>query len=435
MRLLKLILCSGTIMLGFSALAGTTAETTPLDGVAAIVNNAVITKSELLEEVLMAEKQIQQTSTIPPDRTALEKQVLEHLIGNEVQLQLAKKTGIQVDDAQLDNTIATIASQNQLTITQLREALTTEGMDYNKYRNKIRHQLIISQLHQRDISGDVHVSEQEITQFLQSPTGLGAMATEYRLGHILVGLPEAPTPEEIDKANVKAQNIVTQLREGKDFAQLALAESQGEHALQGGDLGWHKLPELPTLFERVVPTLKMHEIPEPLRSSSGFHIIKLLDKRNAAQQAMSTEKTLARHILIKTNAVTSDHDAKKRLNDLRQKILQGEDFEKLAKAHSADLGSASNGGSLGWVASDVLVPEFSQVMDKLGLEEISEPFQTSFGWHIVQVVDRQAQSGDEAMLRQKAKEMIQQRKFQEKQQAWVRQQRDEAYVKTYYENS
>lgn len=433
MRMLKqfsFFLCFTELFLTFAAFAGPM----PLDGVAAIVNDAIITKSELAQETKIAAQQIRQNSNTPPDPVALEKQVLEHLIMEEVQLQMAKRTGIQVDDPTLDNTIENIANQNGMSLSQLREALDQEGMDYRHYRNKIRHQMMVGQLHQRDIANDIHVSEQEVSQFLKSPQGMGSMTTEYRLGHILVALSEAPTPEETDAAQAKAQQIVAQLRQGEDFATLALAQSQGEQALNGGDLGWRKLPELPTIFEKIIPSLSVNDVPPPIRSSSGFHIIKLLDKRSVAQQAISVEKTLARHILIKTNAVTSDHDAKQRLTELRKKILQGEDFAQLAKTHSADLGSASNGGSLGWVSKEVLVPEFAQKMDNLGLQEISEPFQTSFGWHIVQVLEREKQTNDETNLRQKAKEMLHQRKIQEKLQAWARQLRDEAYVKTYYES-
>jgi peptidyl-prolyl cis-trans isomerase SurA len=406
------------------------AKAQALDGIAAVVNESIITKSELEKQVKMIEKQIQQSSHTTPDRAALEKQVLEHLITTEVQLQMAKRTGIQVDDIALDNAIENIAKQNQMSVTQLREAIAMEGLDYNHYRNNLRHQMIMSQLQQRDLQHDIQVSEQEINQFLQSPNGLGGMITEYRLGHILIPLSEAPSPEELETASQKVQLIVEKLKNGADFAQIALSESKGEHALHGGDLGWRKLPEMPTIFEKIVVNLKINEIPEPIRSSNGIHVIKLLDKRNAAAVA-GHAKTSVRHILIKTNAVTSDNEAKARLSEIRQKILQGEDFGQLAKTHSSDLASASKGGNLGWVSKDVLVPEFSEVMESLEINDVSEPFKSSFGWHIMQVLERKTQTADETALRQKAKEMLQQRKFEEKQQTWARQLRDEAYVVTF----
>lgn len=426
MRTLNKLLCSGMLVLSFQVQA----KAQTLDGIAAVVNESIITKSELEKQVKMIEKQIQQTSHTTPDRAALEKQVLEHLITTEVQLQMAKRTGIQVDDIALDNAIENIAKQNQMSVTQLREAIAMEGLDYNHYRNNLRHQMIMSQLQQRDLQHDIQVSEQEINQFLQSPNGLGGMITEYRLGHILVPLSEAPSPEELESATQKVQLILEKLKNGAEFAQIALSESKGEHALHGGDLGWRKLPEMPTIFEKIVVNLKVNEIPEPIRSSNGIHVIKLLDKRNAAAVA-GNAKTSVRHILIKTNAVTSDNDAKARLSEIRQKILHGEDFGQLAKTHSGDLASASKGGNLGWVSKDVLVPEFSEVMESLAINDVSEPFKSSFGWHIMQVLERKTQTADETALRNKAKEMLQQRKFEEKQQTWARQLRDEAYVVTF----
>ncbi|MBS0288836.1 MAG: peptidylprolyl isomerase [Proteobacteria bacterium] len=429
MRMLKTLLWCVALLVPFSAIS----KPQPIDGIAAIVNDAIITKSELMGQIKLVEQQLKQSGNALPDEKILHKQVLERLISTEVQLQLAKKTGIQVDDITLDNAIEKIAKENQMTISQMRQAISEQGLDFKQYRNNIRQQIMISQLQQRDLLHDIQISEQEINQFLQSPNGLGAMITEYRLGHILVPLSESPTPEELDKATQKVKDIIEKLRQGNDFAQVALSDSTGEHALNGGDLGWRKLPELPTIFEKIVPNLTVSEIPDAIRSPSGFHIIKLVDKRSGNSQQAATQKTLVRHILIKTNAVTSDSDAKTKLTQLRQKIIKGEDFEQLAKTHSADLASASNGGSLGWITKDVLVPEFSEVMESLNLKDISEPFKTSFGWHIMQVLERNAPSSDETALRQKAKDMLQHRKFQEKLQIWARQLRDEAYVKTYDE--
>lgn len=428
MRILKLLLCCGTMMVGTVY-----AKAQTLDGVAAVVNNAIITKSELTQQTKLISKQIEQGGNALPDIETLQRQVLDHLILKEIQHQFAHKTGITVTESSLDNAIANIAKQNHMTLTQMREALDQEGIDYDSYRDNVRHQIELNQLHQRDIVSDIHISEQEINQFLQSPNGLGGTMNEYRLGHILVPLSDSPSTEELDVAIQKTQEIMAQLREGKDFTQVAFSESKGEQALSGGDLGWRKLPELPTIFEKIVPSLQLKQIPEPIRSNSGFHIIMLMDKRIASQMNETVNKTLVRHILIKTNTNTSGKDAYQRIVELRQKIIQGDDFAQLAKANSADLASAGNGGSLGWVTNDVLVPEFSEQMDNLALHEISEPFQTSFGWHIVEVLDRKSQANDDAVIRQKAKEMLQQRKFEEKKEIWSRQLQDEAYVKRYYD--
>lgn len=426
MRILTLLICCGTMMVGT-----VWANPQPLDGVAAVVNNAIITKSELRQQTKLIEKQIEESGNTLPDEQTLQRQVLDHLILKEVQHQMAKRTGITVTETSLDNAIANIAKQNHMTLTELREALSREGIDYDNYRSNVRHQIEINQLQQRDIISDIHISEQEINQFLQSPNGMGGSMNEYRLSHILVPLSDSPSPEELDAANQKTQEIMNQLREGKDFAQVAFAESTGEQALNGGDLGWRKLPELPTIFEKVVTTLQINQVPEPIRSSSGFHIIMLMDKRIATQSENVINKTLVRHILIKPNTNISESDAYQKIMEIKQKIDKGGDFAQLAKSNSADLASAGNGGSLGWVTGDVLVPEFSEQMDKLALQEVSEPFQTSFGWHIVQVLDRKSQATDETLIRQKAKEMLQQRRFEEKREIWSRQLLDEAYIKRY----
>lgn len=427
MRISKGIFGLVALLASFNSLS----KPATIDSIAAIVNDSIITQSQLQQHVRMISQQIQASNTPMPERALLEKQVLEHLILNDIQLQLAKRTGIQVNQNDIDGAIENIAKQSQMSVTQLRETLAKEGLSYDHYRDNIRDQIVIHQLQQRDLMHDIHVSDQEIKQFLQSPTGLGGMSHEFRLSHILVPLPESPSPEEIDKASERANALIARLRTGEDFAQVAFAEAQGEQALNGGDLGWRKLPELPTLFEKVIPTINVGDIPNAIRSNSGFHIIKLIDKRGASQMQTSVEKTLVRHILIKTNTITSDHDAEKKLRDILEKINQGEDFAKLAKAHSADLGSSSNGGSLGWVTADVLVPEFSSKMQALALNEISQPFKSPFGWHIMQVQERKVQNDDEAAMRQKAKQMIQQRKYEEKLQTWARQLRDEAYVITY----
>ncbi|HRE31450.1 MAG TPA: peptidylprolyl isomerase, partial [Candidatus Berkiella sp.] len=400
MRILKALI--GCLVVSTCAYA----KPQPIDGIAAIVNDSVITRSELRNELEMVKQQIRHSGNTAPEHSILEKQVLEHLIMNEIQLQMAKKTGLQVDDNALDNAISTIAKQNGLSVTQLREAVNSQGMDYNQYRDNVRRQMTVSQLQQRDVLSGIQISEQEINQFLQSPNGLGGMVSEYRVGHILLSLSESPSPVEIDTAAQKAQLIINKLRQGEDFATLAMAESHGEGALQGGDLGWRRLPELPTLFEKIVSTLKVQDVPEPIRSSSGIHVIKLLEKRTAQQVIATIEKFHVRHILIKTNTVTSDRDALARLNDIRGKLNKGETFTQLAKAYSQDLASATNGGDLGWVTKDVLVPEFAEAMEKLALNELSEPVKTPFGWHLIEVQERQAHASDDIALRQKAREML-----------------------------
>lgn len=428
MRVLKILFLH--VFLLFSSLAWSKA--TPLDGIAAIVNEGIITKSQLADQLVRVEAQLRSSGNPVPDHKTLEKQVLDQMILTEIQMQMAKRTGIQIDDNTLDNAIEGIAQQNQMSVSQLREAVQSQGMTFNQYRNTIKQQIAISQLQQRDLLHDIQISEQEIDQFLKSQNGPQDLSVEYRLGHILIPLPEAPSPEVLNSAQNKANEIVKKLRDGADFAAIAIAESKDEKALDGGDLGWRKLPELPTIFEKIVISLNVKDVPLPIRSSSGFHVIKLIDKRQT--HASMPTKSLAQHILIKTNASTSDNDAKKRLDELRDKILKGEDFAKLAKTYSDDMATVSNGGKMGWVTPNMLVNEFNEEMNKLDINEVSQPFKTSFGWHIVQVLERKKASQDESGIRQQAKEMIQQRKFEEKVQTWARQLRDEAFVKVQIES-
>ena len=264
-------------------------DASPLDEIAAVVNDGIITKSELLEEVETVIAQMQQNNETP-QKTLLEKQVLEHLITKKIQLQTAKISGIQVDDAQLEKTIKKMAAGNGMDVPAFQKAVVNaSGMDFKNYREKLREQVTISQLRERDLLPNIQISEQEVTQFLNSPNGFGNMRTEYHLAHILIGLPASPSPEEVEAANKKVNELFAKLEKGEDFTQVALHHSQGEQALQGGDLGWRKAAEIPTLFEKVAPTLKEQEITSPIRSDSGFHIVKLLGKRNAADLE-ATEK-------------------------------------------------------------------------------------------------------------------------------------------------
>lgn len=405
------------------------AKLTELDRVIAIVNEKAITASELNIQLKIAHEELKQNNQPIPDAAILQKQVLEQLILQSLQLQMATRTGISVDDASVDEVIQNIASNNNMSLTQFKEALNQEGIEYGLYRQRLKNEKTISQLQQRDLFPELQVSEQEIEQFLNSPNAMGAMTTEYRLGHILISIPSSPTPEQIVAAEQKANDIYQNLQNQGDFKTLAIKESADNAALQGGDLGWRKLPELPQLFEHRVAGMKVNDIASPIRSASGFHIIKLLEKRRAKAPEHTIKKTQVRHILIKNNALASESEAKQKLSELKFKIEQGDKFEQIAKAYSEDLGSASKGGSLGWVTDDVLVPEFVAIMSQTPQGKISEPFASPFGWHILEVVDRTQEDNSEAHLRNTARRMILQRKFEERLISWQRQMRDEAFVK------
>ena len=420
-KLLCLLLCTNTV----------TAKVESLDRVAAIVNDKVITQSQLKQQTgLFAQNLMSQGQTVA-DEEALTKQVLEHLIVQEAQLQIAERSGIHVDDGMLSEVIQNFAKENKMTMGQFIDQLKSEGIEYEVYRQTIRNQLTLQRLQERDVYGAIQVSDQEIQLFLNSPSGLGGMSYEYRVGHILIPTPENPTPEALDSAEQKAHEVITQLKQGADFAQIAIKTSTSALALQGGDLGWRKLGEMPTLFVNIVPGLKQNDIPNPIKSTSGYHVIKLLDKRQPETLEIPVTKYKVRHILVQTNDYVSDNEAKTKLSVIKKQVQSGEDFESLAKTHSNDLGSSSKGGNLGWVTPEVLVKEFVDVMETTTVGTISEPFHSSFGWHILELIDKKIENDSDNALRQKAKQMIHQRKFEERLQAWQMQLRDEAYVKTY----
>jgi len=416
------------IFVAFFSFGAAQANTAPigLDRIAAIVNNDIITQTELDKELNTIKLQLrQQKIQIPPDET-LRKQVLERLVINQIQLQLAKANGIRVDDETLNNTISNIASQNNLTLSGFRDALEQEGFEFAQFRENIRKEIIIRRISQRNVDNHITVSEQEIDNFIANQKIQGNAEDEYRLGHILIGLPETATPDQIQAAKQKAQQILDELRTGMDFSQAAISVSEGQQALEGGDLGWRKAGELPSLFAEIVPNMEIGAISDIIRSSSGFHIIKLLDYHGAKPHIVT--QTQARHILIKTDELTNDDDAKTLLTNLKQQIKEGADFGKLAKANSDDKTSAANGGELGWIEPGKMIPDFEKVMDSLDPGKISDPFKTRFGWHIVQVNDRREIDDTEDFTRSRIHELIFQRKVEEEHMNWLRHVRAEAYV-------
>lgn len=400
-----------------------------LDGVAAIVNNGVISESELDKEVDAISKRITATQHVSPPRAELSRQVLEKLINEKIQLQLAHETGIQVDDTMVSQAIEDIANRNRITIPQLREQLAHEGISYLEFRKNLNKEITLSRLQQRDVANQIPVSQQEIEYFLKSPEGQDLLGQEYLLGHIMIALPEAPSATDVEKAKQRVDAILKRLNNGEDFAKVAIETSQSPQALSGGNLGWRKVAQIPTIFVEATTKLKKNDIAGPLRSPSGFHIIKLLDKRAGVEGAEKISQTKVQHILIKTDATHSNEDAEMQLQHLRDLVIQGESFEKLAKLHSQDIASSQQGGDLGWVSPDVLVPEFNEVISKLSEGQISTPFKTSFGWHLAKVLGRRDETNTQVILHNKAKNLIHHRKFEEKLEAWQRQLREEAYVK------
>lgn len=401
------------------------AAAVPLDRIVAVVNNDVITETELGQRVEVLGKQIVQSGARLPPPSILRSQVLERMISERLQLQLADSTGIRIDDDTLNQTLRRIADDNKLSLGEFRRVLEKDGFSFEVFREDIRRELTLRRLHERQIQQRIVVSEQDVDQFLQSQPADGA-TTQYRLGHILVALPEAATPEQTAAARDKVNAIIEKLNAGADFGETAIAYSDAQNALEGGDIGWRGSNELPTLFAAAVPKLDVGKFSEPIRGPNGFHIIKVVDKRG--DRRIITEETLVRHILLKTHRLRSDEVAEKELTQLKSRIAAGEDFAAIAKSISEDSGSALNGGSLDWVKPGDTVPPFEQTMNQTTKGEISEPFQTEFGWHILQVLDRRETDTTEAARRDEAQRVLRQRKADEETTQWLQRLRDEAFV-------
>ena len=397
-----------------------------LDRIVAVVNDEVILESDLQDMEQTVRQQIRQRDAAMPPSDVLRKQVLERLIMQRLQIQEADKVGIRVGDDALNAALKQIADNNQLTLRQFRDVLEEDGYDFSVFRETIRDEMIISRLRKSQVEDRVVVSDREVNNFLATQKVQEGGQVQYELQHILISMPEAASPEEVQSAQEKLEKVQALLNEGGDFAQVAAGYSDGQNALEGGELGWRKQGELPSLFADVVPTLSIGEVSQPLRSGSGYHLVRVKDKKS--EDVHLVKQTLASHILIKTNELTTDEEAQKRLETLRERIVNGEDFAELARANSDDTGSAIDGGSLGWVSPGVMVPEFEEKMNALAVGEMSDIFQSRFGWHLIKVFDRREENMAEEYQRGKAREQIRQRKIDEEMETWLRSMRDEAYV-------
>lgn len=418
-KLLQAAVFSGLIMYG-DAIA-----LTPLDSIAIIVNDDVITASELEDKVNYFENQIRVSGGTVSDLNSLKKQVIERMIRDKVQLQKAAQFGIQIDDISLNRMIDTLAKKNNMTLSELRTTLEQEGIDFSDFRTQTREELIIQELQKRMVADKVNVTNQEIQQFIEASRKQGQGGTEYHLLHILVAIPESASPEDIQISQQKADDLYQQLQQGADFKQLAMRESDGSNALNGGDLGTRKANELPELFLNAIAGLKPDDVSKPVRSASGFHLLKVMTSSSNAEMVTQTH---ARHILIKTSADISDDDARETLLELRQRIERGENFTDLANQYSEDPGSKIQGGDLGWASPGMFVPAFERVMGSLSAGEMSEPFKSEFGWHLMQVLERREVDMTSTVMETKAMQAIRTRKIDEELRLWLRRIRDEAYI-------
>ncbi|MCX7116908.1 MAG: peptidylprolyl isomerase [Legionellales bacterium] len=410
------------LMLGFAGHAQ------PLDKVVAVVNDNVITASELDAQVEVLRQQIMAKGMQLPSDTALKKQVLQHLIDVDLQLQLAKKNDITIDNTDLNEAIAKIAENNKLTLTQLREALSKQGLGWEEYRENIRKEMLIGRVQQKAIGQDVVISSQQIDYYLKTFEHEEKTQNQtYHLQNIVVPLPEAPSSDQVKKASEKAHALLVKIKQGGDFSQLAIAESSGEYALEGGDLGDRHLAELPEVFAKPVMEMKVGEVVGPIRTGNGFQLIKLIDVGGGSGQHQ-VQKTHVRHILLKPDANMTPDETLKQVNNLYQQLRSGKDFALMAKQYSLDAASAVKGGDLGWVSAEELVPAFAEAMNALPLNTVSKPVQSPFGWHLIEVLERKLVDDSASFQRLKVRQALHQRKFNEAILNWQQHLHTDAYV-------
>ncbi len=398
-----------------------------LDRIVAVVNEGIILKSQMDDKVRVITSQLREQGNPLPPPEAIEQQVLEQLIVQEVQLQRARRLGIRISDQMLNGTLQRIAERNGLTLTELPAALQAQGIDYARYREDVRNDMILDGLLQRDVIARISVSEREIERFLERQESSAGDQIDYDLSHILVAINPSAPAEEVATAELRIKDIERQLQDGADFAELAVTLSDGQNALQGGKLGWRKGAQLPAVFFDVVRDMKPGEISPPIRSPSGFHILRLDDVRGTERVVQLQHHT--QHILLRPDEILDDSAVKSKLSRIRDRIVEnGEDFSDVARLESDDPGSAPTGGDLGWNAPGTFVPAFEEVVASLQPGEISEPFRTEFGWHIVLLVDRQERDTTDEVRRMRAIDAIRASKREQETEIWLRQLRDEAYV-------
>ncbi|HEX9851877.1 MAG TPA: peptidylprolyl isomerase [Woeseiaceae bacterium] len=420
------------LLLGLSGLlrAAELSETgRMLDGIAAVVNEGVVLKSQLYRDTATIVARAQaQGMQLPPD-DILQQQVLERLIVEEAQLQRAERIGLQVSDQMLNEAILRVAQQNGIQFERLPELLAADGINYADYRRDTRKQITLEQLRRIEVIGRISVAPREIQQCIDDLEDNVVVNSEYDLAHILVSIPESATGEQIDAADAEVQDVYRQLLLGADFSEMAIRHSDSQTGLEGGQLGWLKGDQLPTMFYNVVGDLEPGEISQPVRTVSGFHVVKVNDMRSAVQRSQ-VEQLRLRHILITPNEIIDDQTAKQRLDDARKQLQEGAEFGELAKLMSDDPGSANDGGEMGWSAPGTFVPEFEQVANSSEPGVVSEPFRSRFGWHILEVLERRTYDNTEDLKRENCDMQIRNSKLASETELWLRRIRDEAYVET-----
>jgi peptidyl-prolyl cis-trans isomerase SurA len=410
------------LVLGLAAIA---ARAEPLDRIVAVINDGVVLQTELDRAMELGRRQLAERNIPAPPDDVLRTQVLERLVLTRVQTQRAQEAGIRVDDRELNEVLTNIASQNKMSLSEFAEAVKKEGMEYLALREQIRDEVVISRLRAREVENRVLVTDQDIELFLANQSRMDQ--SEYRVSHILVAVPDGASSETRIKARDKAEALLKRLRGGEDFAQIAIANSDGQQALAGGDLDWRAGSNLPELFANAVQKLKPGELSPVLENASGFHILKLVEQRGGDERKTITE-TQAQHILLTPNALRNEEQTKQQIRQLHDRLKKGEDLGAIAKQLSDDTGSKAAGGDLGWQPAGVFAPEFEDAIKALQPGQYSAPFRTSFGWHIAKVVDRRTRDATDLTRRARARAAIQNRKAAEEYDMWLRRLRAEAYV-------
>lgn len=402
------------------------ADVTPLDRVVAIVDNDVVMQSQLDQRLREVRQTIQKRGAPLPPEHVLTQQVLERLIIEDIQLQIGERSGIRITDEELNQAMGTIAQRNHMTLDQFQAALTRDGLSYDDAREQVRREMVISRVRQRRVAERVQVSEQEVQNFLASDLGKIQLSEEYRLANILIPVPDGASSQTLQAAGKQAQDIYQQLKQGADFNQLAISRSAGDNALEGGEIGWRKAAQLPSPFDSMISSIAVGDVTEPVRTPGGFIILKVEEKRGGSK--MVRDEVHVRHILLKPSEIRSEEETQKLAQKLYDRIKSGEDFGTLAKQFSEDPGSALHGGDLNWIDPEALVPEFREVMNNTPQGQLSKPFRSPFGWHVLEVLGRRATDSSDKFREQQASQVLRNRKYDEELQAWLRQIRDEAYV-------
>ena len=398
-----------------------------LDRVAAVVNDGIVLQSTLDRQVQVVSERLQQASQQMPPRDILRQQVLERLVIQELELQRAARLGIKVSDEQLNAALSDVAQRNNVRFSDLPAALERQGIDYRAYREEMRREMALGQLRQRDVYSRIYVSPRELEQCVAKAETTPEDTQEYEVAHILVSVPSSATPQQIEERTARAQGVQERARRGEDFADLAVAYSDGATALEGGKLGWRKANQLPSIVVGLVPGMKPGDVTEVIRTPSGFNIFKLVEVRGAGQ-AVLQEQVHVRHILMQPTAVEDEETVRQKLSRIRERVLKGEDFAAIASVSSADKGSATQGGDLGWASAASFAPEFTKNVEALQIDEISQPFKTPYGWHIAQLLGRRTYDASTDVTRNKCMGQLREARAEEETEAWARRLRDEAYV-------